>query len=260
MKYEMKNPFYCLPPGSSVEFLSHPSGDSQNSCPKAIFKEHRFSFFWWNKWTQEKREKNKNYRADIITLDYHNDLCSPDESEIEDLKILDVKNDFEVAFLSWARLNGNSDSHILSAAYLNIIGDIYALTKLEIDEEISVFEDLYGNKHKIYIYHSLEELTGQIIKSRLNQLFLDVDLDYFIVTEGLYGARESWEIVKDEEFKNIINNQNDLFRHIIRKIDGITIALEPDYTGSLTNSCELLINFERQLLDQKGYWQHLQTQ
>lgn len=254
MKYEMKNPFSSFPPGSKEDYLPDILENKDKSISRAVFTEHRFSFFWWNRWTQEKRKNNADYLADIITIDFHNDLHFPNENDCDELKGLDLSNDFDVSFHSWARLNGNSDDHILSACFLNIIGDVYALTKQDINEREFSFKDLEKNDHNIFVFDDYQKLLEKLSESKSNHYFLDVDLDYFISVEGDYGSPENWELVDDEIIRNCISKENGIIGNISDKLDAITIALEPDYTGGLKNSFSIFLTIENTLFDESGKW------
>jgi len=254
MKFEMKNPYSSKPPGSHLEYIPHPAKSDDICTYKAIFKEHRFAFYWWNKLTQKRREKTARYRADLITFDFHNDLFEPSVNDIEELSKLNLNIDFDVSFYSWARLNGNSDDHILSAAYLNLIGNVYALTFNVLDEPEFIFKDMYANEHKVFVSNDLENFSKKIISDNIDNIFLDIDLDFFIEKEGLMGQKETWELMKSEEIDKCINLENDLFKSIFNKIDCLTIALEPSYTGSFENSLRNFQEVQKRLFKDNGDW------
>ena len=254
MKYEMKNPFFAFPPGSKEDSLSDICGNNGKSISRAVFTEHRFSFCWWNRWTQEKRKGNANYLADIITMDFHNDLHFPDKKDYDELKDLNLSNDFDVSFYSWARLNVNSDDHILSACYLNIIGNVYALTKQFIDEREFTCKDIEDKEHKIFVFDDYQKLLDKLNKVESNNYFLDIDLDYFVITEGNYGSHEGWKLADDKIIEDSISKENGIIGNISEKLDAITIALEPDYTGGLKNSFNVFSTIENTLFDESGMW------
>ncbi|MDA3915675.1 MAG: hypothetical protein PF690_01695 [Deltaproteobacteria bacterium] len=118
---------YICPPGSSYSHLESPDGKG-NSIEVALMMEHRFVFYYWFKWSKYRFSQNDIAPA-LISIDWHQDLCSPCENERYDLEQLNDNSYYNVAKFSWDQLNPLNDGHILSAAYLNFIGDIYVLCK-----------------------------------------------------------------------------------------------------------------------------------
>ncbi|RKY95860.1 MAG: hypothetical protein DRQ13_06520 [Ignavibacteriae bacterium] len=254
MKYGMKNPFCSFPPGSKEDYFPHIDGNEDKSVSRAVFKEHRFSFFWWNRWTQEKRKRTADYIADVVTIDFHNDLHFPNDDDCDELKDLDLSKDFDISFHSWARLNGNSDDHVLSAAYLNIIGNVYALTKQDFDKREFTFKDKYEKEHKIFVFEDYEELGEKLGEINTDHFILDIDLDYFVSEEGQHGSPEGWKLVDDETIINCVSKGNGIIGIIGEKLDAISIATESDYTGGLKNSFKIFQVIEETLFDENGNW------
>ena len=54
---EFRNLYHIEPPGALREILSHPINESQ-AIELAVFQEHRFAFFYWNKWIRENVSSN----------------------------------------------------------------------------------------------------------------------------------------------------------------------------------------------------------
>jgi len=257
MIYKTKNemstgPLSSIPPGSSIKFLPHPSGNIDKCTYKAVFNEHRFALYWWNAYKLEMKKNDDKYLADLITIDYHNDLFEPNENDLKELAELNLENDFDVSFFCWARLNGNSDDHILSAANLNLIGNIYALTFIPDDEKEYTYEDKYKNAHNVFVSNDLGEFSEKVKQSNLENVYLDIDLDFFMT--NLMEEEESWKLMSDEDFNKYIDYENDLFKSIKSKIDCLTIALEPDYTGSFFNSATNYLRLEKILFNSDGEW------
>lgn len=53
MKLHFLNDEYVTPPGSLRQLLSHPYYGDKKSIEISIFNDHRYAFFFWNKWTQK---------------------------------------------------------------------------------------------------------------------------------------------------------------------------------------------------------------
>src|SRR5690606_28906709 len=112
---QMLDDEYVIPPGSIKQILSHPFYKYYETVELSMFNDHRFSFFFWNKWSKE----IKGNPPCLVTLDWHQDLIFTDDTEKEWLNKLDLKSNYEVALFSWIKLRSLNDSHILAAAYLN---------------------------------------------------------------------------------------------------------------------------------------------
>ena len=53
---EFRNPHHIEPPGVLRQILSHPANDTE-VIELAVFQEHRYAFFYWNKWMQDNKSK-----------------------------------------------------------------------------------------------------------------------------------------------------------------------------------------------------------
>ena len=128
-EFKHSNPDYCDPPGAFRDILAHPFDKINKSIEKVVFKEHRFAFFYWVRWYRELLKKGRVINPPLlVTIDYHRDLASS-ESEKEELNDIDKYNLAKLVQFCWTRMNPMNDGHILSAAYLNIIGDIVLLNR-----------------------------------------------------------------------------------------------------------------------------------
>ncbi len=100
--------------------------------------------FFWNKWLKviEKKDAKASPSA-LVSLDWHQDLVYPCDTEKEWLRTLNLDG----SLFSWAKLNSLNDGYIMSAAYLNLIGNVYVNCRQEtfndarLDESI---KDIYG--------------------------------------------------------------------------------------------------------------------
>lgn len=236
---QFRNPYNIEPPGAMRQILSHPVKEN-GVVELAIFQEHRYAFFYWNKWF---RKGNFSRPPCLVSLDWHQDLCYPCETEKEWLKELNLSNDGDISIFSWAKLAGNNDGHILSAAYLNLIGDIYVHCRQESfidawkDEELI---DIHGNIHKIKKFKNIEDLENTLVKSDENHVFFDIDLDFFVLESGLHNGTFNFTYLKEEEINKILNYKSTLINWIFERLVGFTIATEPEHCGGLLESNKFL--------------------
>lgn len=86
---------WSLPPNVMEATLSHPYYPTARCIELGVFNFHRFAFYFWAKWTNEKKD---NIVPDLITFDWHQDLSYPEDIEKEWLTKLDIGNLFEVSF------------------------------------------------------------------------------------------------------------------------------------------------------------------
>jgi hypothetical protein len=224
----------------------------------AIFNDHRFAFFYWALW----RKDNNQEPPDLVTLDWHQDLASPDTKD--ELKALDLNNTFEVSVLAWARLNPNNDDHIKSAMYCNLIGNAFVVCKqfMKHGSEDETFEDMFGNQHIIRKFNTTEETYDYLKDTTVKKVYFDIDLDYFTIENISTNSDQKTTYVRDEEIRKIINPDSDLMRWIFQRIKGFTIALEPEFVGGFTKALRLYGIIERTLFSGsvfkwKTTWKHL---
>lgn len=62
MELHFHNDEYITPTGTLTQNLSHPFLKAGNGIELSLFYEHRYAFFFWNKWTRRllKKELNTN--------------------------------------------------------------------------------------------------------------------------------------------------------------------------------------------------------
>ena len=257
---EFRNPHYIVPPGSAKQILSHPFL-RRGVTELAIFQEHRYAFFYWLKWTRENTDCKPPC---LVSLDWHQDLCYPCETEKKWLSELDQSNDGEVALFSWAKLAGNNDGHILSAAYLNIIGDIYVHCRqgtFESNWEDEEFIDINGNKHTIKKFKTHKQLEDCLLASNETKVYFDIDLDFFTLNNPYNGKGKKFTYMEKEEMQNILSISNPLTQWIFERLCGFTIATEPKHCGGLLKSNKLLdiinkIYFQPSIFSENCDWKH----
>jgi hypothetical protein len=249
------------PPNSEYQILSHPSGNQSKSIELALFNEHRFAFYYWLKWNLKNDIK---VVPDLITFDWHQDLVYPCDTIKSELENLDLKNKFEISLFSWARLNSLNDDHILAATYLNQLNDIWVVCKQNHfsdwdDEEII---DYKGNKHTIRKFPNKDKLYEQLKISKISNLYLDIDLDFFTIENSTSNDKQKFTYMRKEEIENILSVESDFMRWLFQRMDGFTIALEPEHTGGISKSLKYLsllnkILFKGEILHWHCKWKHL---
>lgn len=246
-----------IPPGTYLEELRHPGGDKSKTkkMELAVFKEHRFSFFFWNRWMEQ--IENVDRQPDLVTIDWHRDIAPPSDSEKVGLKNLDLSNQAEVAKFAWSGLDAHNDSHILSAAVLNMIGDIYLLKNYGNYQESS-YKDNFSNVHWVYEYHSPETFKEAVFSKVSSQVILDIDLDYFVRNKVEAHQLQDVEVCTTKEISEFMEGNADLFRFLFPRLAGITIATEPRYCGGLIKSNRILEALLDSFFTPEFQWRHLQ--
>ena len=230
----------CSKPANMIEdSLSHPF-IKDSMIELSVSNEHRFAFYSWAKW-----KINKTTSSDLISFDWHQDLLPPNEREREELDNLNIVSLEEISIFSWARLNPLNDSHILSAAYLNLISNIWVVCRKQFDKSESELIDFKGNVHKIYLFNDVNELFKGIRHQDIKEILFDIDLDYFTIENSSSNDQEFYSYIDDNEFNKIFSIESELIKWIFCRITGLTIAIEPTFTGGITKSIEFLRKLER---------------
>lgn len=243
-----------MPPGTYLERLSHPNGSSSEMMELAIFKEHRFSFYFWNRWFQQTEDLAKP--PTLVTVDWHRDFAPPSPSERNTLEHLDLGDEDAVAKKVWAAMDNHNDSHLLSAAYLNIIGDVFLLKNYG-DAQQHTFNDRKNKEHEIHEFRSYEEFERAISHANPSSVILDIDLDFFVNGKAHSHQLKNVQIYEEDEVAEIINNNSPLFKHLFNSLEGITIAAEPRYCGGILKSNQILTMVMKQLFTRELRWKHL---
>lgn len=234
------------PPGSLTQILPHPAYFERHSLELSIFNQHRFAFFFWNKWTQEYVVKQDLIRKPpcLITLDWHRDLVWPVETEKDWLKKLDLANNRDVALYAWANLGTLDDQHIMAAAYLNLIGDIYVHCRQAPNDDWTDdhFEDKYRNIHTVKKFKDFEALENHMLKSDEENVYFDIDLDFFTIDNPLNSGstKENYTYLTDTKIREMLRPDRPLIAWIFQRLWGFTIALEPQHSGGFLESQRLL--------------------
>ena len=186
---------------------------------------------------------------DLITWDWHDDYDG-DSGFIEDeLVRLNQKDEQEVAFFSWAGLQPNNDGQIGPALWLNALGNVYIVQKQKQNckWENHVLNDRYGKPHYVYYFRSMKHLPTTFRKTNSGTgVIWDIDLDYF--TQGRSVA-DQWYTprLSNDDINALLLPDTEWMQLILSNLKGITIALEPEYTGGLSISLELYRQWENAL-------------
>ncbi len=238
VNYKMKFEYNTKPPNVIEQMLGHPTGIDK-AIELGLFNEHRFSFYYWTKWC-----KGLEKSPDLITFDWHQDLAYPSDEDKSELTKIVLDDLDEVAFYSWARLNPLNDNHILSAAYLDLLNDIWVVCKQDNGFEERELIDLNGKKHRIILFKTIEELYGSINKEEINSVFFDIDIDFFTIENSTSNDKEFYSYIETDEINKTFSFESDLIKWIFSRIEGITIALEPEHTGGIDKSIRFLKKLE----------------
>lgn len=250
-----------MPPGSLRQILEHPSG-RRAAVELALFQEHRYAFFYWAQWT---RKRAPEAPPSLVSLDWHQDLCHPTPAEKYWLNQLKLEDDGEVAGFCWATLAGTNDGHILAAAYLNLIGNVYVHCRqgrLESKWEDEYLTDKDGNVHTIKKFRTPAELESCLLNSFEQAVYFDLDLDFF--TYQNHGLRDNGRLtyMKKSQMVELLAPDTTLMHWIFQRLAGFTIATEPEHCGGLTKSNQLLdrvnkLYFTPDLFAEQCSWRHL---
>jgi hypothetical protein len=250
---------FLLPPGCKRDILRHPS-QNDASVEIALFQDHRYAFFFWLRWSRHLLLESQGPPA-LISLDWHEDLAGPDATECDELLALNQDAPREVALFCWEKLNPLNDGHILAAAYLGFVGDIYVVRKQQ-DEPHHDFIDVTGREHRIRCFASIEALVAQVTTEEHRNVFFDIDLDFFAESSDPNGGGDSVTLVADADILAVLDPDGPLLEWIFPRLCGMTIATEPEFCGGVVNSNHVLsvvtsALFSPQLLSHRANWKHL---
>jgi hypothetical protein len=258
LKVVFRNSSYVAAPGSMSDIVAHPSG--RNAATEvAVFQSHRYAFFYWARWT---RKVLPGILPCLVSIDWHQDLCYPTQNQKQWLAELNIKDDREIAAFSWASLSSNNDDHILAAAYLNLIGNVYVLCRQRNNWSDEGLIDKFGNAHSIRKFETAEDLQQALLASTEAAAYLDVDLDYFAIKEGYNRKMKASDYMSKADIKALFDAEQPWVDWIYQRLEGFTIATEPEYCGGLAKSNELLdtlnsILFNPGLFEKNCIWKHL---
>lgn len=271
-----RNPDYVMPPGCLEDSVPHPVFHEQRLVDVALFNDHRYAFFFWANWYHKLKEKAivVDTPPSLISLDWHQDLAGPLDNQKKQLKELDTTNNIDLSLYAWSSLSHINDEQILSAMYLNLIGDLYLYCRQRSSSSDSwTYTDMFGNKHKIKIFRTFESLEDHLVKKLLSNVFFDIDLDFFVehspYSTGGSKSVKKFTYISDTEIKSMLDPQRPLFKWAFERLCGVTIAIEPEHSGGLKRALKYLNMFDRAFFhpslftncgsnyDNNASWRHL---
>lgn len=138
---------------------------------------------------------------------------------------------------SWIELHPHDDGHVLAAAYLDLIGDVYVVQKHREGPEPELV-DVNGQAHKVRCFASVDELLDVTEREGVEDVFLDIDLDYFTESDDPDGGGEV-QLADREHVCEVLDPDGPLLSFAFPRLQGMTIALEPKFCGGLANSHRL---------------------
>lgn len=231
---------FLEPSGCLSEIMTQPY-NNQKVIEVAVFQDHRNSFYYWTKWTRELQKKEINEIPSLITFDWHQDLCFPVEDEKSELEKLDVDNLSEIAFFSWGRLSHLNDCQIGAAVHLNFVKDVYVICRQKhLNDNGFDYKDYQGNTHNVKIFHSIDEFIYYFPQIKDDRLYYDIDLDFFTIENGYSNEKGKYTYMNRNEIKKYFSLDNQLIKDIFNRLEGFTIATEPEFCGGLKKSNYLL--------------------
>lgn len=249
------------PEGSCDAFLSHPRRDYRDRfcVPLGVVMEHRFAFAYWIKFKQQLMYDVRTHKArsdeqftppDLISFDWHDDFGSPRDFKEVDLLTLDQKDAGEVTLFAWAALRHLNDGHILPAVWLNALGNVYIVQKQYRDysQRSKRVVDRFGRLHEIHFIPSLRRLASVFDKTNTGTgVFWDIDLDFFVYLNNSDLSKS--RPFENRKIRELLNPRRSWMKPVLHDLKGITLALEPRYTGGLTQSLRIFSQWERTLFD-----------
>ncbi len=230
---------FLQPSGCLSEIMSQPFNKNK-IIDVALFQDHRNAFYYWTKWTK-KLQENKIYEIpSLITFDWHQDLCFPNNDEQKELENLDLDKLYEVAYFSWARLSHINDCQIGAAAHLNMIKDVYVICRQDKKRKGFEYTDYKGNIHRIKVFHSIKDFTNFYSTIKDDRIYYDIDLDYFVINNANASGKGNFTYMKRKEIQKYFSSSNEVINWIFKRLEGFTIATEPKCCGGLKKSNYLL--------------------
>lgn len=257
------NDKYLRPPGTYYDILAHPKGIDR-AIEVAVVQDHRFAFYFWYKWWKE-TDRDLSCKEKIppalISIDWHRDLGAPCGTEIQDLENLDLNSYKDTALFCWHKLHPHNDGHILAAAYLNLVGDVYVICKQDGDDD-GEFVDRWGNTHNVKCFSTSESLFEELAMNEVDEIYFDIDLDYFTESKDSCGGGEDLTLNKEEDILSLLDSDSNLMKWIFNRMTGMTIATEPEFCGGMSNSNKIytIVDkafFSPQLFSKNTKWKHL---
>ncbi len=250
------------PPGCCLDFIEHPlPWERRSRCVQVgVVLEHRYAFWLWLRVKTDlscrnasgKQTPDRDYRPpDLLTMDWHDDIGGSCDFIEDELRRLNQEDENEVGFFCWAGLRSLNDGHVAPAMWLNAIGNVYAVIKQHQDFQAQdrTITDRYGAQHRVtYLRRPADFLPLWAKGPRGDGLLWDIDLDYFTRAKSVPDQRYT-PMLADRAVADELDPSQKWVHEVLRNLRGVTIALEPEYTGGLTNSLHLLQRWEEAFLE-----------
>ncbi len=106
-------------------------------------------------------------------------------------------------------------------------------------------------------------MSEELLKSNIDEVFFDIDLDYFTESDDPCGGGEDLALMDDKAITLLLDPHSSLIEWVLKRTEGMTIATEPKWCGGLSNSnriYNILDNtlFLNNLFSKNTKWKHLQ--
>lgn len=245
----MKLPSFLAPLGAYESILENPF--TKDALEVAVFHEHRIAFYYWALWTTGVKYGDLRISPPptLVSFDWHEDTAAPDEIEQQELQSLNLEKSSDVAFFSWAMLNPLNDGHILSAAYLNLIADIFLVRKQENSGD-PPFVDMFGNIHQVHSFDNVKDMFNSLKQhTGVDKIYLDIDLDYFTESPDSCGGGPELTLVPKNEIITPLDPKSDLMKFILPRLAGMTIAIEPEFCGGYSSAMNIYQTVEKTMFN-----------
>ncbi len=200
---------------------------------------------------QKQQVPDPSFRPpDLVTWDWHDDVGGECDFIVSELELLDQSNESEVGFFCWAGLRSINDGHIAPAVWLNAIGDVYVLQKQRDKSEClnQSFpqQNRFGASRNVRLFNNVKDLTKALAARESGKRTIwDLDLDFFVGPEG--GGIEHAPVVSKRTIRSLLNYNKPWMPAMLCDLVGITIAIEPMYTGGMSRSLSLYQTWEESL-------------
>ncbi len=227
------------PPNSYEVSLYHPV-DSNRHASVALTHEHRYALWFWANWANSSS-------PDVFSLDWHLDLAEPEKETQQAFQDFENLKKDDRTYYIWRYMSPYNDSHLLTAAWLGIIGNVWLVYKQRMRALDSIIDRL-GNRHYIYKFRSLAEAIKHYKQHSQNRgVIWDIDLDYFTNSPEFIGGGDNVNRISDAEIARIVGPHAELPSVLLPHLIGLTIATEPFFCGGIKTMTQILNQVDEML-------------
>ncbi len=158
------------------------------------------------------------------------------------------------------------EEKLISRAKQRIIDHIQTLEEYDCDEmdEVSttVIRGIKKESAELSIVETHEKLMRYVEYKNIKQIYFDIDLYYFTIENPTSNDKQYFTYMKDKDIKDTFNLDSHLMQWTMERIERMTIALEPEHTGSVNKSMKYFNLLEKQffsgsVFQWKTTWRHL---